>query len=173
MRKARIAGTTVAVAAVAMAVAGYATSVADSGGAGAAAARPKPTVALRTTSLGKILVDGKTGRTLYEFGKDRRNKSNCSGSCAAIWPPLTVSGKLLAGKGVSASKLTTIKRADGKRQAVYAGHPLYRFAADSKAGQTNGEGVNGFGGLWYAMNARGSLVKGPPPSQPMNNPYGY
>jgi predicted lipoprotein with Yx(FWY)xxD motif len=172
MGKARVAGIAVAAAAVAMAVAGYATSVADSG-VGASATRVRPTVALRTTDLGKILVDGK-GRTLYEFGKDRHGKSSCSDACAAVWPPLIVSGKARAGKGVDADKLTTVKRSDGTKQAVYNRHPLYRFAPDSKPGDTKGQGVNGFGARWYVLNAAGRLVKRTASQQaPMSNPYGY
>ncbi|MFL5826347.1 MAG: hypothetical protein ACJ76V_07470 [Thermoleophilaceae bacterium] len=172
--KARVAGITVAAAAVAMGAVGYATSVA--GGEGAAA-KARPTVALRATGLGKILVDGK-GRTLYEFGKDRHGKSSCSDACAAVWPPLIVSGKARAGKGVDAAKLTTVKRSDGTTQAVYNHHPLYRFAPDSKAGDTKGQGVNGFGARWYVLNAAGRLVKktaaqAPATQAPVSNPYGY
>jgi predicted lipoprotein with Yx(FWY)xxD motif len=168
MVKARIAGIAVAAAAVAIGAVGYATSVA---GSETAATKPRPSVALRTTDLGKILVDGK-GRTLYEFGKDRHGKSSCSGACAAVWPPLTVSGKPRAGKGVDAGKLTTAKRSDGTKQVVYNNHPLYRFASDSKAGDTNGQGVNGFGARWYVLNAAGRIVKKTASQTPPSNPYG-
>ena len=33
---------------------------------------------------------------------------------------------------------------------------LYRYSADSKAGQTNGEGVQN---IWYAISPSGALVK--------------
>ena len=36
-------------------------------------------------------------------------------------------------------------------QATYDGHPLYLFAGDSKPGQVNGNAVDGFGALWYAI----------------------
>ena len=39
----------------------------------------------------------------------------------------------------------TITRDDGTMQVTYNGLPLYRFANDTAAGQTNGEGV---AGLW-------------------------
>jgi predicted lipoprotein with Yx(FWY)xxD motif len=110
------------------------------------------TVALRSTHLGKVLVVGRTGRTLYLFNKDAKNKSNCTGQCAAIWPPLRASGKPTAGGGVSASKLGVIK---GTRQVTYAGHPLYTFVSDSGAGKTSGEAVNGF----YVVSASGSAIK--------------
>ena len=120
----------------------------------AAVAAKAPTVALRTTHLGRILVAGSTGRTLYLYDKDGNDKSNCTGSCAAIWPPLLVGGKPSAGAGVSASKLGEITRGRG-HQVTYAGHPLYTFQSDSAAGQTSGEGVGGF----YVVGASGSAVK--------------
>src|SRR5512143_3837467 len=53
------------------------------------------TVAVASSGLGRILVDGR-GRTLYLFEKDTRGKSACSGKCAGFWPPLITSGKPLA-----------------------------------------------------------------------------
>ena len=49
-------------------------------------------------------------------------------------------------------------RSDGKQQVTYNGHPLYRFAGDQKAGDTNGQGVNAFGGIWHALTATGNEV---------------
>jgi predicted lipoprotein with Yx(FWY)xxD motif len=107
-----------------------------------------------SSSLGKILVDA-NGRTLYLFAKDGRNKSMCSGSCAAYWPPLLTHGKPIARTGVKASLLSTTRRSDGSMQVTYAGHPLYRFALDTKAGQTKGEGLDDFGGEWDAVTPGG------------------
>jgi predicted lipoprotein with Yx(FWY)xxD motif len=73
------------------------------------------TVEVRASKLGRILVNSQ-GHTLYIFKKDSRGKSTCTGACAKFWPPLRVSGKPTAGRGVSASKLGTIKRSDGKPQ---------------------------------------------------------
>ena len=114
-------------------------------------------VGLRTTKLGRILVD-RRGRTLYLFGKDSGKKSTCRGACAAGWPPLITRGRPRARIGVSARKLSTTKRPNGARQVTYAGHPLYRFAGDAKAGQTNGHGVNAFGARWYAVRSSGARV---------------
>jgi len=115
-------------------------------------------VALRTTALGKVLVDAR-GRTLYVFEKDRHGKSACYGACAAYWPPLFSAAKPRAGKGVRASLLGVTKRTDGKRQVTYAGHPLYTFIGDKKAGQTAGEGLNNFGAAWDVIAASGRAIE--------------
>ena len=114
-------------------------------------------VKTRKTSIGTILVDTR-GRTLYRFMRDKRDKSSCSGQCAAYWPPLTTSGKPVAGAGAKASLLGTTRRSDGHMQVTYNGHPLYHFAQDAKAGQTSGEAVSAFGGTWYAVSSSGAQV---------------
>ena len=43
-------------------------------------------------------------------------------------------------------------------QVTYNHHPLYTFAKDKKAGQTNGEGVNAFGAEWYVISPAGSKI---------------
>jgi predicted lipoprotein with Yx(FWY)xxD motif len=115
------------------------------------------TVSTASTGLGRILVDSR-GRTLYMFGKDKNGKSACSGQCAANWPPLVTSGKPRATSGARASLLGTTKRADGRMQVTYNQHPLYTFVKDTKKGQTNGEGLNAFGGVWSAVSPAGSKV---------------
>jgi predicted lipoprotein with Yx(FWY)xxD motif len=114
------------------------------------------TVGVENSNLGKILDDGQ-GRTLYLFQADNGTTSNCSGACATNWPPLT-SAHPTVGKGANASMIGTSKRSDGKTQVTYNGHPLYTFAGDSSPGDTNGQGVNAFGGLWYAVSPTGQQV---------------
>jgi predicted lipoprotein with Yx(FWY)xxD motif len=77
----------------------------------------------------------------------------------AFWPPLIASGKPLATAGAKASLLGTTKRADGRLQVTYNHHPLYRFAKDTKKGQTNGEEVDAFGAHWYALSPAGAKVE--------------
>jgi hypothetical protein len=48
---------------------------------------------------------------------------------------------------------------------TYNHHPLYTFVKDKKAGQTNGEGVNAFGGAWHAISPTGTKVE-PKPAKP-------
>ena len=119
----------------------------------AASAAGGTTVAVATSKLGDILVDAK-GRTLYAFTKDQGDQSACSGKCADNWPALT--GNATAGTGVQAGMLSSSKQANGTAQVIYGGKPLYYFAGDAKAGDTNGQGV---GGVWFAVRGDGELVK--------------
>ncbi len=126
--------------------------------AAAAPASPRHArVVLRSTSLGRVLVDAR-GHTLYLFGADRSAKSVCYAQCAAVWPPYRSGGAPLAGAGVKKALLTTAKRKDGTLQVAYAGHPLYFFSGDTGAGQLNGEGINHFGGTWDAVGAAGRKI---------------
>jgi predicted lipoprotein with Yx(FWY)xxD motif len=104
--------------------------------------------------LGNILVDGE-GKTLYIFTKDTPDVSNCSGKCLQAWPPLVVEDKAAAGDGVNASLLGTATLADGKKIVTYNHMPLYYWAADVKAGDTTGQGVNN---VWYVISPDGKPV---------------
>src|SRR4051794_5808596 len=116
-------------------------------------------------SLGKILIDSK-GRTVYLFQKDTGPMSTCSGGCATDWPPVTTTGKPTAGSGLTASMVGTTTRSDGTKQVTYNGHPLYLYVGDQKAGDTNGQGVNAFGGSWFAVSPAGTQVTGTAPAAP-------
>jgi predicted lipoprotein with Yx(FWY)xxD motif len=121
-----------------------------------AAAGTSATLNVRTTALGRTLVDGH-GRTLYMFRRDHTNMSNCSGACLSVWPALTVTLKPRAAGGAVAGKIGTI-RAHGQRQATYGGHPLYYYVGDRKPGDVRGEGLDQFGGKWYAMAPSGRVI---------------
>lgn len=56
--------------------------------------------------------------------------------------------------------LGTTKRGDGTTQVTYKGHPLYTYAGDQKAGDTNGQGVSAYGAKWYAVTPSGTRVGG-------------
>jgi predicted lipoprotein with Yx(FWY)xxD motif len=142
-------------------------TVAACGGGGAATASPPKTstgaaatVGVANSSLGSILVDS-TGRTLYLFKADVGAKSACAGACATAWPPLLATGTPIAGTGLTASKLGTIARSDGKQQVTFNGHPLYLFIKDQKPGQTTGQGVTAFGAAWFALTPSGNQASAP------------
>ena len=115
------------------------------------------TVGVANENLGKILVDSQ-GRTLYLFQRDSGMKSTCTGGCAVDWPPLRATGKPTVGGGVNPSIVATSARSDGRPQVTYNGHPLYRFSGDQSPNDTNGQGVNAFGGLWYTLSSSGKEV---------------
>jgi predicted lipoprotein with Yx(FWY)xxD motif len=135
------------------------------GGAGVAMAMTpslasKPTVkTAKTTKYGIVLV-ATNGHMLYRFTPDRKRVSTCKGACLGYWPKLLVKTgvKPSAGSGVTASMLGTINAGHGMAQVTYGGYPLYYYAGDTKAGQTNGEGVLK---TWYVVNTKGALVKKP------------
>ena len=111
----------------------------------------------KNTALGTTIVVSAAGKTLYRYSDDRKNTVKCNGACATTWPPLVVAAgtKPVAGTGVTASKLGTVKRADGKTQVTYGGYALYLFAGDRKAGQANGQGLEG---EWHAVAPSGAIV---------------
>src|SRR3954447_2439009 len=98
----------------------------------AVAAPARTQVSTRSTSLGSVLVDSR-GHTLYVFDLDHGTKSACTGSCTSLWHAFLTSTKPLALHGVSAAKIGLAKRANGKFQVTFMGHPLYFFVSDTKA----------------------------------------
>src|SRR5262245_46136632 len=129
--------------------------------AGAAAVGPKGAVVkVGPSGLGRILVDAH-GRTLYVWTHDSSSRSTCYGACARAWPPLVTRGKPRAVLGARSGLLGTSRRRDGRRQVTYRGHPIYRFAQDTRPGQTGGAGLTAFGGRWDPVSAAGIAVRGP------------
>jgi len=141
-----------------------ATSVAAAASSAGGAARAQDSraakIQLRHTEVGKVLVDS-SGFTVFRFSKDPRNSDTCVkiSGCTNLWPPLMSSGRPVAGPGVRAALLSTIKLPGGGRQVTYAGHPLYRYSAATEKGETGYVGAQQFGGGWYAVNAAGGSVK--------------
>ncbi len=107
---------------------------------------------LKTATIGGATVlTNANGFTLYSFAPDTPTKSNCDGTCAQSWPPLT--GPATAA-GVTGT-FGTITRSDGSVQATFDGHPLYTFVGDTAPGQAKGNGLNAAGGLWHEVTTSG------------------
>ena len=104
--------------------------------------------------FGAFLVDA-DGMTLYIFLNDEPDKSNCYDACAQNWPPLLSDGAPVAGEGVDGALLGTTERSDGGVQVTYKGWPLYYFAADAVAGDTNGQGIKD---AWYVVGPDGEAI---------------
>lgn len=112
-------------------------------------------MAVANGTIGAYLT-GANGMTLYIFTPDSANTSTCTDACAAKWPPFTVAAAdtLKPDAGVTA-KLSTFARPDGTLQVALDGAPLYYYAADTKAGETNGQGVSG---KWYVASPAGAAA---------------
>ena len=92
------------------------------------------------------------GKTVYQFKNDTVNsgKSTCNAGCVGTWPPFTADSldEVKADAAVT-GKLALITREDGSKQVSYNGWPLYYYAGDTKAGDTNGQGLFG---KWFVVN---------------------
>jgi predicted lipoprotein with Yx(FWY)xxD motif len=106
---------------------------------------PTPTVTLRSSKLGKILVNSE-GRTLYAFTKNGK-PATCV--CGHTWQPLLVPAgafSLRGGPGV-----TSLGKSTSGNVVTFMGYPLSVYAGDTASGQVNGNGIHTDGGTWYAI----------------------
>ncbi len=100
------------------------------------------------------------------------SKSNASsgppktagGATATVGVSNETTGKPTIGSGANASLTSTSTRSDGAKQVTYNGHPLYLFKGDKSPGDANGQGLNAFGGYWYALTPGGDQVSSQPSS---------
>ena len=108
-----------------------------------------------TSSLGDIVTDS-AGMTVYMFDSDTQGSgtSTCSGGCLSAWPPVPAGSDAPELTGVT-GKVGTITATDGSQQLTLNGWPLYYYASDSAAGDTNGQGS---GGVWWVLDATGTPV---------------
>jgi len=118
------------------------------------------------------------GMTVYRFDKDSNNPptSNCTGSCATYWPPVTAGSGAPQAQGVAASVLGTITRPDGTKQLTLAGWPLYTYAGDHSASDANGQGLSAYGAKWWAVTQTGDRAgssSGGSPSSTYTGGSGY
>jgi predicted lipoprotein with Yx(FWY)xxD motif len=133
-------------------------------GAGAARRSGGVVVSTRTVAgLGRILVDAR-GRTLYMFVPDKRKRVTCVSACAAVWPPLKLTGraKAVAKGGAKAALLGSDRDPQGGRVATYARWPLYTYVGDRRAGVATGQALNLNGGLWYVLSPSGKVIRTKP-----------
>jgi predicted lipoprotein with Yx(FWY)xxD motif len=146
----------VALAACGSSSGGSANASSNSGGSASATASSSSTV---TVAVGKVSGYGSvltsSGRPVYILSTDPSGSSKCSGSCAKVWKPLTVSGSPAAGSGVTSSLLSTFKRSDGSTQVLYNKHALYTHSGSA----ATAAGTASDGGVWYLINAKGAAVK--------------
>lgn len=98
----------------------------------------------------------KTGFALYIFDVDPVAQAACydlnDGGCINAWPPL------LADTGAKPTyPLSVVELDNGLMQWAYRSKPLYFFAGDIEAGETNGQGA---GGVWHLATEVPALFRG-------------
>ena len=111
-------------------------------------------IQLANGPLGDFLADA-DGNTLYSFVPDAQGDSTCYDDCEAAWPVFAEQSAV--GDGLDASLRGTTTRTDGSTQATENGWPLYYFAADTAAGDTNGQGAKD---VWFVVDAAGNAISG-------------
>jgi predicted lipoprotein with Yx(FWY)xxD motif len=127
--------------------------------------------AVTKTVAGKkesVLVNG-SGMTLYHYTKDSSGTVTCTGSCAKIWPPLTLPkgrSKTTGGSGVMGSFGTASNPAGGSAVVTYNGWPLYTYSGDKSSSEANGQGLLG---VWFV--ATPNLKAAPSPSSSSGSGY--
>jgi predicted lipoprotein with Yx(FWY)xxD motif len=164
--------------AAATSASGGAAATSASGGSGGGGAG---NVGSTQVSLGTVLT-GPSGNTLYVLLSAQGTSVPCTATCPSLWPPLTMASGTTpqAGSGVSAS-LAVMTISDGTKQVTANGNPLYYYTGDSGSGQVKGEGINSFGGIWYAVQPSGQPAKtgassagtGATPTSSGGGAYGY
>ena len=118
--------------------------------------------AANVPGVGTVLVNGE-GRTLYLLTSEKGGKLTCTddNGCTKVWPDTELpSGvtQAIAGSGIQASMLGTVKSSGGSLYVSYAGWPLYEYSGDTGPGTANGEGIVSFGGTWYTLTPAGTQV---------------
>ena len=149
------------------------------------AANADAAITVATASIpgvGTVLVNG-NGQTLYLLSSEKGGNLTCTDAngCTKVWPDTELpSGKTagIAGAGVQASLLSTVKTADGKLYLTYNTFPLYTFTGDTKTGTAAGQGIISFGGTWSAITPAGaaattSSASSSPSAKTSSSGYGY
>ena len=131
--------------------------------ASVAAAAPGTVDVATSANFGPVLTNAQ-GFALYTFPNDVNGMSKCTGTCAQVWPALTVPAGTTpsAGTGVTGT-VAAVVQANGTYQVTYNGSPLYTFVGDTSAGQVSGNGVGGFAVVKVSA-APAPPTTGPPPT---------
>lgn len=113
-----------------------------------------------SSKLGALLVDA-NGMTLYTLTTAGKPVA-CTGQCATFWPPLLLPSGTMTAKGAAGVSGLGVVSMNGGMQVTDRGDPLYRFSRDKARGDTNGEGINSFGGIWHIAKTTAAANVGAP-----------
>ena len=181
----RLSRSLIAAAVLALAACSKSTT-AGTGSTSSPSSSPSPTanadagITVATASIagvGTVLVNG-NGQTLYLLSSEQGGKLTCTddNGCTKVWPDTELpSGKTagIAGTGLQASMLGTVKTADGKLYLTYNTFPLYTFTGDTKTGTAAGQGITSFGGTWSAITSAGVAATSTSSAKASSSGYGY
>ncbi len=137
-----------------------ATTQATNGGqpsSGALNLPPKGSVVLivQKSAIGYVLAEA-NGQVVYTYDKDTKGGTpTCTGSCAAIWPPVT-GNPVASSASTGLGTLGTVSDANGAKQVTYDGKPLYTF----KGAKPLATKANGTGGEWHVIKLSKSNITG-------------
>ena len=110
---------------------------------------------VQKSALGYVLAAA-NGQVLYTYANDKKGGSpTCTGSCAAIWPPVT-GNPVASTADTGLGTLGTVSDANGAKQVTYNGMPLYTFK-DAKPLATKGDGLDG---VWHVIKMSESNING-------------
>jgi predicted lipoprotein with Yx(FWY)xxD motif len=139
------------------------TSTAQPGGQATSAALsnvPPPgsiVLHVQKSNLGYVLALT-NGQVVYVYDKDSKGGTPaCTGSCAAVWPPVTGGNPVASPADTGLGTFGTVAAAGGAKQITYNGMPLYTFKG-AKPLTTKG---NGIGGMWHVVKlSKDNIVSG-------------
>ena len=107
------------------------------------------------SALGYVLAAA-NGQVLYTYANDKKGGSpTCTGSCAAIWLPVT-GNPVVSAADTGLGTLGTVSDTNGAKQVTYTGMPLYTFKG-AKPLATKGDGM---GGVWHVIKMSESNING-------------
>lgn len=101
------------------------------------------------------------GAALYTLVSEAGEVLPCEAECLANWPAYTGEAAADEGTGLDASLVGTTET-EGGQQVTYNDYPLYTFVGDQAPVDVTGQGVEGFGGLWYVIGEDGEPVEEEP-----------
>lgn len=109
--------------------------------------------------LGAVLING-YGDTLYAFTADEKHSVTCRGACRTMWHPLqlTPAMTLDSRPSIDVALIKFLLTPRYNRVVTFAGWPLYSYSGDKHPGTANGQGIEAYGGHWYAVTPAGALM---------------
>lgn len=115
---------------------------------------------ISNTLAGQVLTNAR-GYVLMMFPREENSLKLCERikSCMTDWPPVTTTGRPVAGPGVDVNLIGTTPYRGKLKVVTYAGWPLhtYRFAYSAQTSVLN-IGIKQFGGQWDALGPAGQFI---------------